>query len=476
VGVATVTHGPALVNTVTALAEGTKGRIPLVLLAGDTDARDRTHTQNIDQREFATAAGAGFEPLRAPETAAYDLAVAFRRARLERRPIVFNMPSEFQEAEAEQAPSDLFTAAQRGGAPTGEDLDNAIGILAAARAPIILAGRGAIGAREPLIRLAERTGALLGTTLKARGLFAGESFNLGVFGMLSTPAAVEAILRSDCIVAFGAGLNAFTTMEGSFVADRRLIQVDADPIALGQTHAPDAALVADAGAAAETFLYWLDEAEIAPSGFRTPEIATTLGAAPWIAAPPGDQKAGTIDLREALLALHAAIPADRVVVSDAGRFIGEAWRIFDVQSAPSFVHTVNFGSIGLGLSQAIGAAVANPDRPTVALCGDGGFMLGGLAEFNTAVRAGLELIVIVCNDGGYGAEHIQFTVKGLDPSQTLIGWPDFAPVAEALGGRGVTVRSAADLPAAAAAVRDRTGPLLIDVKLDPDVIRSFRHG
>jgi acetolactate synthase-1/2/3 large subunit len=102
------------------------------------------------------------------------------------------------------------------------------------------------------------------------------------------------------------------------------------------------------------------------------------------------------------------------------------------------------------------------------VCGDGGFMLGGLVEFNTAVRHGLDMIVIVCNDSGYGAEHIQFRNKNMDPSLALFAWPEFADVARALGGDGVTVRNAADLPNAEAAIRNRTRPLLIELKCDPD--------
>ena len=90
-----------------------------------------------------------------------------------------------------------------------------------------------------------------------------------------------------------------------------------------------------------------------------------------------------------------------------------------------------------------------------------GILWGGL-------RNRLDLIVLVCNDGAYGAEYVQWRDKGLDPGLSVFDWPDFAPVAEALGGRGLTVRTSEDLEAAARAVAQRNGPLLIDIKLDPD--------
>jgi thiamine pyrophosphate-dependent acetolactate synthase large subunit-like protein len=128
---------------------------------------------------------------------------------------------------------------------------------------------------------------------------------------------------------------------------------------------------------------------------------------------------------------------------------------------------MNFASIGLGTGTAVGAAVGTPDRPTVLICGDGGFMMDGVAEFNSAVRHGVDLIVVLLNDGAYGAEHIQFTMRDMDPVVTTFDWPDFAPVADALGGTGYTVRNAADLDLALAALPSRTGPVLIDIKIDP---------
>jgi thiamine pyrophosphate-dependent acetolactate synthase large subunit-like protein len=94
-------------------------------------------------------------------------------------------------------------------------------------------------------------------------------------------------------------------------------------------------------------------------------------------------------------------------------------------------------------------------------------MLGGLTEFNTAVRYGLDLITVVCNDGAYGAEIDNLRARGHDVGLSLVPWPDLAPVADALGGAGVTVRTAADLQQLAKVIAERDRPLLIDLKLDP---------
>ena len=469
-GVATVTHGPALTNTLTGLVEGVKGQIAMLLVCGDTAVEDRDGLQNVPQRELIIATGAGFEQLRTPATLSQDVAMAIRRAITERRPIALNVPTDYQWLDTDYQPVIVRLAEARGLAPEGADLDNAIGIIAAARRPIIVAGRGATGdaARAAILRLARRIQAPVATTLKGKDLFRGENCNLGVFGTLSTPVAVEAILEADCIIAFGASLNRFTTSAGTYLAGKRTIQCNAEAAEIGKYVMPDAGLVGDPALMADHLVHWLDEAEAGTSGFASPALNARLRAYSPADGIDDLSTARTIDLRKAILWLNDAVPQDRLLVTDGGRFLGAPWQLVNVRHPRSFVYTIHFGAIGLGMAYAIGAAVAAPGRPVLLVTGDGGFMLGGLAEFNTAVRHKLDLVVAVCNDSSYGAEHIQFRRKNMDPGLSVFEWPDFASVADALGGQGVTVRTAADLDAAARAIAARGRPLLIDLKLDPD--------
>jgi acetolactate synthase-1/2/3 large subunit len=471
VGVATVTHGPALTNCMTALTEAARGHMPMVVLAGDTPVDNPRHLQSIDQREVVKATGAGFEQLRTPETVGKDVARAFYRAQVERRPIVLNMPADFmwQEVTHDVQVLDVFTAP--GGVAQGEILDNAIGMIASARRPLILAGGGAVGARDQLIQLADRLEAPLATTLKAKGLFNDHPYNIDIFGTLSTPAAYDLIAQSDCIVCFGTALHDFTTDRGKLMKDKRIVQIDVEPTAIGGGLHPDAALVADASLTAETILYWLNEAEIPSSGFTRDLDIATLTTHPAGAKRTSD---GFVNYVHALERLEDALPKDRVLVTDGGRFMTEVWCRLSVPNPQSFVCTVNFGAIGLGLQEAAGAGLAAPDRPVVLFSGDGGFMMGGINEFNTAVRLGLDLIVIVANDSAYGAEHIQFIDRKMDPSLTEFHWPSFAEIAKSLGGEGIEVHSDAELETALVALKNRKGPFLIELRLDPHDVPRMR--
>ena len=475
-GVATVTHGPALTNTVTPLVEAVKAHMPLLLIAGDTPAADRDHVQKVAQRDVVLASGAGFEAVRTPLTLAEDLATAIRRAQVEKRPIVLDVPAEFQWQETEYVSVPARYIPPQDGQPAADALDRAVGIIASAHRPVVLAGRGAIApkARAAIVRFANRIGAPVATTLKGHDLFRGQPHDLGIFGTLSHEVALNTISASDCVIVFGAGLNKFTTAEGSLTSKRSVVQVDEDRAAIGRFVVPDAAVVADAATAADAFVELLDQAEIAATRFASPELAAELAHrtdADYLDRSTEE----TVDIRTALLRVEQAVPADRTIVFDSGRFVRTGWTLLHVDEPASFVHTANYGAIGLGMGTAIGAAVGRPGHPVLLVSGDGGFMLGGLAEFSAAVRHRVDLVVLLLNDGAFGAEHIQFVNRGQDPGLSMFDWPDFGPVATALGGRGYTVRNVAELDTALAELPARDRPVLIDVHIDPAQVPFGDH-
>jgi thiamine pyrophosphate-dependent acetolactate synthase large subunit-like protein len=472
VGIATVTHGPALTNCITALTEAARAHVPMVLLAGDTAVSNPHNLQNIDQRETVKITGAGFEQMRAPETASYDVAHAIYRAQVEKRPIVLNMPADFmwQEVEHERHVFPAFTAASY--VPSGDALDEAIGMIASAKRPIILAGIGAKDAVAQIKALADRLEAPLATTLKAKGMFNGHPYNIDIFGTLSTPAAYEAIGKADCVVAFGTSLHHFTTDKGALMKGKRVIQINDTVTEVAKNYHPDAALVADAGLTAENIVWWLDEAEIPGSGFTAELDIASLTAHPK--GDPDKAAPGFVNFEYALDRLEEALPKNRFLTTDGGRFMTEVWCRVSCPDAESFFATTNFGSIGLGLQVAIGASYAVPDRPVVLFTGDGGFMMGGINEFNTAVRMKQDLIVIVANDSAYGAEHIQFLDRKMDPGLSTFDWPSFASIATSLGGQGVRVASNADLDEAVGLIETRDKPLLIELRLDPNDVPRMR--
>ncbi|MCP5029742.1 MAG: thiamine pyrophosphate-binding protein [Actinomycetia bacterium] len=476
-GVATCTHGPGLTNTVTALVDGAKARTPMLLVTGDTPTEAEHHLQNIDQADLIRTTGAGFVPVRSPRTIAADVATAVRRAHAEQRPIALNVPLEFEWEEVDYQPAPAVAALDRGVAADPAALDAAVGLIASSSRPLIMAGRGAVvaDAHDALVRLGEILGAPLCTSLLGVSYFGDDDFDLGIHGTVATSIGGEAMMTADCIVAFGAHLSRHTTDDGALLNGKRVVQVDIDPGRIGATAPVDVGVVGDARRVAETMAAMLEEAGHQPSSYRSADLASRLEA--WSRVDEIDDRSTDthVDPRTALARLDEIIPDDRTVTVDAGRFMLNAL-IMPVPEPAALVTSHAFGSIGLGMGTAIGAAVAVPDRPNVLFVGDGGFMMGGLNELHTAVHHELDIIVVLYNDGSYGAEHIQLVRKNMDPAASLHHWPDFTAVAAALGCDAVAVRNLDDFEAAAKAVAQRQPghPVFIEIAIDPDVASALQ--
>ena len=475
-GVATVTHGPGLTNTITALVEGVKNETPMLLVAGDTPVENEQHLQNLDQHALVAATGAGFQPVRNVETIAEDVSTAVRRAHAERRPIVVNVPLNIEWDEVDYEPRPALNSPPVRLAPDPDQLESALGIIASSARPVILAGRGAVlsGAREVLIELGDALGAPLATSLLGTGFFSDQPFNLGIHGTLSHEVAGETLAMADCLIVFGASLNFFTTDYQSLLAGKRVVHVNLDPTHIDRHATVAAGVVGDATVVAEAMIALLKEAEHQPSSFRTADLEKKLQEFDLSDSYEDKSYDGAVDPRTLTRQLDAGLPQDRQVVVDAGRFMLDALTM-SVPNPRDLVTSHGFGAIGLGMSTAIGAAVAHPTRPTVLCIGDGGYMMGGLTELSTAVHLGLDLIVIVYNDGSYGAEHIQLVTKGMDPAASLHEWPDFCAVAESMGCDTAKITSLDDIDAALEVVKNRQPgrPVLIEASTDPDVVSAI---
>jgi thiamine pyrophosphate-dependent acetolactate synthase large subunit-like protein len=246
------------------------------------------------------------------------------------------------------------------------------------------------------------------------------------------------------------------------------VQIDDDPHQFGRRAAADAALAGDPALVAKTIMRWLDEAEI-PSSQATDTIDPAALRAP-LPTPKPSGAPGTVGLSSAMSRIDAILPKDRVFVTDGGRFMGAAWTRIGVTGPENMLLSINVGAIGMGMGYAIGAAVARPDQRVLFVCGDGGFMMGGLSEFSSAVRENLNMVVVVCNDQAYGAEYVQFEDRQMDPSLSTFNWPSMAAVAEAMGAHGVRVISEGDLDQAEQAIAEAKGPVLIELVLDPAAV------
>jgi acetolactate synthase-1/2/3 large subunit len=472
-GVATVTQGPGLTNTATALVEAVRASTPLLLLTGDTAPSNLHNLQTLEQEPFVRSTGADYIVVENPPDAADAVRRAVGVALGHSRPVVLNCPTEFMWAEVNYRNAPV-PSAHRAPTPLRDDeLDLAVGVIASAQRPIVVAGRGVVasGAREAVLAFARRVGAPIMTTLRARNLYGAIDGSLGVIGTLSSEKGSQAIADCDCVIVFGASLNTWTTVHNTLLGDKTVVHVDTDAGQIGRNTKVAAPVCGDAAAVAEAITSWLDEAEIPPTPFRD-RVTDGLRPDELNAAPPAR---GRLSFASALTDIMAALPPHRTVVFDGGRFLGEAFAHVRVPDVARQVLSTSFGAVGLGMGAAIGAACAAPDEPTVLVTGDGGFMMNGLAELQSAVRQGIHLTVLICNDGSYGAEYDQYINKGVKPDLSLFDWPSFASVAMALGAEGVTVDSLEGIATAVDAVRSGERCLVVDVRVAAADVPEVPH-
>ena len=471
-GVCSTTSGPGTAQLATTMVVASRARTPLVAFCGDTAWGDAFDAQHFDQERFAAAIECGFVRLTSPAAAYEAVQRAFYLARLESRPIMLSVPSDTQMREftgdAVYTPSTAILPSARI-QPEPERIEAAAAVVTAAERPVLLVGRGAMraGAGEVTVRLAERLGALIATTLMAKNWLTGAEFHVGVSGGYATRTARELLREADCVIAAGTSLSHYTTERGALYGNARVVHIDVAPHRLmGDGRAAELYVQSDARLGLEALEERLDGRPPA-TGFRTPDVAERIAAA-WDDPAVYELEPGTVDPREACRILDEAIPADFGLVLGSGQQVRFGTMLLR-RERPRIVAQHHFGCIGQGLTTAMGVTIADGRRPTFVVEGDGGFMMH-LAEFETAVRYDLPLLVVVMNDEGLGAEYHKSLAIGLDGDLALISTPDLGQVAVAMGGRGALIRSPGDLAAAAAEFAAAPAPTVLDVRISRNVL------
>lgn len=364
----------------------------------------------------------------------------------------------------------LRAVSRKPGAGSAASIGVAVQILERSKKPLIIAGRGAhrAGARAQLERLAERTGALLATTARAKEMFDGHPFNLGIIGSFSNSMARRHIEQADCVMVFGGSLNQYTTSFGTSIPEAPLIQIDADRANIGRWLNADVAIVGDAREVAGQLLEAVSDRGDSAKPFHAPGVMSDIASFDLRQDFEPANTARTVDPRSLGLALDGVLPRKRNLVYDGGHFLGIV-PYMKVPGPDHFKFTTDFASIGIGFGTALGFARARPDHTTVLIIGDGGFMMT-LSELETAAREDLPLVVVVLNDCAYGAELHLLKLHQLPVEKSIFADVDFGPIAEGFGFESATVRSLDDLQAIAPMVENPQGPILLDCKVNPEVM------
>jgi acetolactate synthase I/II/III large subunit len=474
VGVASVTCGPGLTQTATALATAAQAGIPLVVFAGESPLNLSWYNQHIDQGPLVAATGAHYIAAHSMPRMLEHVRDAFFIARTQQRPVVLGVPYDLQKQTLEPtspyAPSTAFIPETGRMVPNLDFVARACDMIANARRVIVVAGRGAklSGAVAECRQLAEMVDGLLATTLPVRGLFDADPFSLGVAGGFSSDVAREKFAECDLVVAVGASLTQFTTDSGKLYPRAQVIQIDSEP--RGIRHArkvADLYVRADAKTGTQAVIDALPSRTASrPPAWRSPQLARRIAEEPSDGAMFESQP-GVLDPREAITALNRVIPKDWEIVNSSGHcsYFSAQMRGRD---ATRFLAIREFGAIGNGLSYAVGMAAAKPDKTVVLIDGDGSFYMHA-QELETVRRHGLRILICILNDGAFGSEVHKLRADGVDDSGSMFGRGNLAEVARGFGLRGATVTSVDQFPGLLQAFETSVGAELWDIHISDRV-------
>jgi thiamine pyrophosphate-dependent acetolactate synthase large subunit-like protein len=329
-------------------------------------------------------------------------------------------------------------------------------LLARARTPLIYAGGGVVaaGASAALMSLAERLGAPVVTTYTGKGAIPEDHpLSLGC-GPWRRGLIADYLARADLLLAVGARLAQIETQDWTLPLPKTLVHLDIDPGVIGRHYPATLGVIGDAQRALEQINEALAGMALHPAPSSTTEIAE------WQAAESarlqGEPGFGF------MAALQAALARDAIVANDAALVNGWTAHHLPSYTPRSFLFPSGFAALGFALPAALGAKVAYPERQVVALCGDGGFLFTA-QELATAVQYGLDIVVLVFNDGSYGSiARLQKAHFGATFAADLVN-PDFVRLAEAFGAWAARASTPRELGSALGAALRAHQPALIEV-------------
>ncbi len=459
VGVCLSTTGPGALNTLTPLATAYSDSSRILCIASQIQAEFLGQEKGL-LHECRSQLGS-FQPV----TKWCQRATTVDSIPWVVREAFFQMRSGRPQPAAVEIPCDVLDSAGRPALPPPleieldqprpEDLSRACRLLRSARRPVIWAGGGVIrgGASAALTQLAEVLQSPVFTTTLGKGAVS-DDHPLSAGNTLLHPAGRAYLATCDLMLAVGTRFMEIETERWQLKLPDRLIQIDIDPAAIGRNYAVTSAIVGHARPALEACLEMCRRA-VAP-GDRAQEVQQLRGR---IWSECLERAPSAVDLVQGL---REALPRESIVMCDLTAAASWCHHLLEVYEPATFHSPWGFCTLGFGLPAAIGAKLAQPQRPVVLLSGDGGFLFN-CQELATAVHFGVPLVMVVFNDSGYGVLRPQQMARyGRTHAADLVS-PDFVAMARAFGARAVRVETFRDLGRELSKALKESEPCLIEV-------------
>jgi acetolactate synthase-1/2/3 large subunit len=469
-------RGPGVANVAGALADPYWAKSPVISLTSSIamDVRDRYEYQELDGLPLHVAVTKWNKGLSSPDRAAAMVRAAIRIATgVPPSPVHLEIPADMLTMETDS--KDVYREEGLGHVnarrvvPDLQDLGRLVERLAKAERPLIVAGKGIVisEAWDELTRFAEALSIPVATSLGGKGAI--DEMNdlaVGVIGRNSRKVGNDTVRGCDTVLAIGTRLGGLATHRWALpFAEKRLFHIDPDPQILGHNYQTEISVAADAKLALQAALAIVEERGLARgASLWTREVIDNIRTwRSYAATYARDQKVEGIHPAEVMTALREVMAPSDVIGADTGAHGGWVGGLFPVAAGKTMVRAN--GSLGWIFPGAIGAALADPSRRMVAVSGDGG-MLYHIAEFETAMRYNIPVVVVVLNNACLASEYHSQKKHGRVVHEVVdFRDVDFAAVARAFGAYGVTVDKSTQLKDAITGALAANCPALIDVKV-----------
>jgi acetolactate synthase-1/2/3 large subunit len=458
-----VVPGPGLTNAMTGMGMAYSESAPMLVFGGQ-NALAQLEREGGWFHELANSVGVaasvcGYATRAStPGDVPKVIREAVRAMRSQRpRPAYIEMPLDVQAGEAEVA----ILPPERYSRPAGDpaSIARAAEALKSAKRPFIFAGGGveSAGATQALVRVAETLGAPVVTSVFGRGAISDRhALALGDgWGRLNL--YDELLSQADLVLVVGSRIDVVSDWTLGAGFPQRIIQVDIDPLVVGQRRPVEVGIVGDAALVLDALAAQLGGGPQRPAWFDAEGFRRRKQAVMQELAGP---------VVKVVEDLRAALPDETIFVDDL-TLVGY-WMplLLPTYQPRTLIHPGTYGTLGYSLPAAIGAKLACPKQPVVSICGDGGFLFT-VQELATASALDLDLIVLVFNDNAFGAiRKYQDRVFGGRHIGAELKNPDFVKLGEAFGAKSVRVE-AKDLGAAVRRAHQAGGLWLIEIPFAP---------
>ncbi|MEU2785099.1 thiamine pyrophosphate-requiring protein [Streptomyces sp. NPDC007110] len=483
VGVCAATSGPGAIHLLNGLYDAKLDHVPVVAIVGQTHrtAMGGSYQQEVDLHTlFKDVASDFVETVTVPEQLPNVLDRAIRTAYARRSPTAVIIPGDVQELEYsapthefKMVPSSLESGAWTT-VPSEDSVRRAAEILNSGDKVAILVGQGAAGARAEVERMAELLGAGVAKALLGKDVLSDElPYVTGSIGLLGTRPSYELMRDCDTLLTIGSSFP-----YSQFLPDfgkARGVQIDIDPHMVGMRYPYEVNLIGDAPATLERLIPLIRSEERGREWFET--VCDNVARWHEVMERRAALSADPVNPEYVTRALDPLLPADAIVTSDSGSTSN--WYARHLTFRPGMRGSLSgtLATMGCGVPYAIGAKFAHPDRPAIALVGDGAMQMNGLAELITAAKyrelwEDPRLVVAVYNNRDLNQVTWEMRAMGgapsFLPSQEL---PDvrYADFARSLGLTGIRVERPEDVEPAWRAALAADGPAVVEFVTDPAV-------